>query len=64
MNDQMPVRFFTVPQIAQMTQLSEPRVYEAVRRKLLPAIRIGRQVRVEEAAFLDWIKAGGQAYVN
>lgn len=52
-------RFYTVSEIAQVIRLSQPRVYEAVRTGLLPAVRIGRQVRIEERAFLDWVEAGG-----
>lgn len=59
-----PVRLLTVPQVAEMTQLTEARVYEAVRLHLLPGVRIGRQVRIEETAFLDWIRAGGMTYNN
>ncbi len=62
MLETLPIRFFTVSQVAEMTQLTEHRVYEAVRLQLLPAVRIGRQVRIEETAFLDWVKAGGMTY--
>ncbi|MBI3927187.1 MAG: helix-turn-helix domain-containing protein [Armatimonadetes bacterium] len=55
------LRFYTVAQIADMIQLTEPRVYEAVRLGLLPSVRIGRQIRIEEQAFLAWIGKGGQA---
>ena len=57
----LPIRFFTVPQVAEMTQLTEARVYEAVRLNLLPGVRIGRQVRIEETAFLEWVRVGGKA---
>ncbi len=54
--------FLTVNQIAEQIQLSPTRVYEAIRLGLLPAVRIGRQVRVEEQAFRDWVTSGGQSY--
>lgn len=57
--NQLPVRFFTVPQVAEMTQLTAARIYEAVRLHLLPSVRIGRQVRIEESAFLNWVQSGG-----
>ena len=61
MNDPLPFRLYTVAQVAEMAQLSEARIYEAIRLNLLPAVRIGRQVRIEETAFLTWIRGGGQA---
>ena len=59
-----PVRLLTVPQVAEITQFTEARVYEAVRLRLLPGVRIGRQVRIEEAAFLEWVRKGGNGYDN
>lgn len=58
----MHLRFYTVTEMAQLLQLTPHRVYEAVRQGLLPAVRIGRQVRIEEQAFLSWVQAGGQTY--
>jgi excisionase family DNA binding protein len=56
------MKFLTVNEIAETIGLSTGRVYEALRLGLLPAVRIGRQVRVEEQAFLDWVSNGGQTY--
>ena len=42
------MKFLTVNEIAETMGLSTGRVYEAIRLGLLPAVRIGRQVRVEE----------------
>ena len=56
------MNFLTVNEIAQLLGLSNARVYETIRRGLLPAVRIGRQVRVEEQAFRDWVSNGGQRY--
>ena len=61
MSIQFPFRFFTVAQVAEMAQLSEARIYEAIRLNLLPAVHIGRQVRIEESAFVAWVSNGGQA---
>lgn len=58
----LPVKLYTVGQIADIVQLSRHRVYEAIRLGLLPAVHIGRQVRIEERAFLDWIQQGGQSF--
>ena len=56
------MKFFTVKQIADLVQLSPARVYEAIRLGLLPAVHIGRQVRIEEQGFQDWVRRGGQTY--
>lgn len=56
------MRFLTVNELADTLGLSTDRVYEALRRGLLPAVRIGRQVRVEEQAFREWVNNGGQTY--
>lgn len=56
------LRFFTVPEIADLLQMKRERVYEAVRLGLVPSVHIGRQIRIEEKAFLDWVQGGGQTY--
>ena len=58
------MKFYTVDQIAELIQLSRPRIYEAIRTGLLPAVHIGRQVRIEEQAFAGWVQAGGQAHAG
>jgi excisionase family DNA binding protein len=60
MDDELPFQCFTVVQVAEMAQLSQARVYEAIRLNVLPAVRIGRQVRIERSAFRVWISGGGQ----
>ncbi|GMU52604.1 MAG: hypothetical protein AMXMBFR33_17500 [Candidatus Xenobia bacterium] len=55
------LRFFTVDQVADMVQLTRARVYDAIRQKLLPAVHIGRQVRIEEQGFREWVRQGGSA---
>ena len=56
------MRFLTVNELADTLGLSTDRVYEALRLGLLPGVRIGRQVRVEEQAFREWVSNGGQRY--
>ena len=49
---------------AQILGVSEGRLYEMVRTGLLPVgvvVRLGRQIRLDEDALVEWIKAGGQA---
>lgn len=54
------MKFYTAPQIADLIQVTPARVYEAVRLGILPAVHIGRQIRIEETAFQDWVQRGGQ----
>jgi len=56
------MRFFTVLEIAELLNLSPDRVYEAIRQNLLPSVHIGRQVRIEEQAFSEWVRQGGLRY--
>ncbi len=56
----MGLRFFTVPEIADLLQMKRERVYEAVRLGLVPAVHIGRQIRIEQKAFVEWVRDGGQ----
>lgn len=53
----VPLRFYTVEQVAAMLLLSRYRVYEIIRLRLLPAVHIGRQVRIEESALMQWARA-------
>ena len=58
------LRFFTVPEIADLLQMKRERIYEAVRLGLVPAVHIGRQIRIEERAFVEWVRDGGQTYAG
>lgn len=56
-----PLNFYTVDEVAEMVRLTRARVYEAIRQQLLPCVRIGRQVRIEEQGFREWVRQGGCA---
>lgn len=58
---QESLRFYTVQEVADLVRLTKGRVYEAIRQHLLPAVRIGRQIRIEESAIRDWVRQGGSA---
>ena len=49
------------PEVAQRLGISKQRVYDLVRRGLLPVVRIGRHMRFDGAAIEAWIEAGGAA---
>ena len=46
--------------VAQELDVSIPRAYALIREGLLPAVRIGRQVRVADAALEQFIADGGK----
>ena len=50
--------------VAHRLGLTTSRVYGLARMNLLPAVRIGRQVRFDGAAIEAWIEAGGTSLPN
>ena len=48
-------------EVASVLRVPRTRVYDLIRQKLLPACRMGRQVRVEEETLRQWIADGGTA---
>ena len=53
------MRLLTAIEVAEILRVTEARVYELARRKLLPHIRLGRQVRFSETVLLEWVQRGG-----
>ncbi len=53
------MRLLTAKEVATILRVKPARVYEMSRIRLLPTVRMGRQVRYDESALLEWIKAGG-----
>jgi len=53
------MRLLTAKQTADVLQVTLPRVYELAREGVVPAVRLGRQVRFDEAALQQWIERGG-----
>lgn len=47
-------------EVSTIMRVSRQRVYELIRRKLLPCVRIGRQVRVSQAALDTFMESGGR----
>lgn len=52
-------KLLKVHDLARWLQVSEARVYELVRQNLIPAVRVGRQVRFEAGQVEAWIGRGG-----
>ncbi len=56
-----PPPLLTAPQVAARLRVPLHRAYELIREHRIPAVRIGRQVRVDPDALELWIKSGGTA---
>ena len=55
------MKLLSVEQVAKILGTSKARIYELIRDDLLPAVRLGRQVRVADEFLEEWIAQGGQA---
>ena len=53
------LRLLTMKDVAQRLGISLQRTYEMGRLGLLPVVRLGRQLRVEEGRLASWIENGG-----
>ena len=47
-------------EVAALLRVPRARAYELARCGMIPVVRIGRQVRVDDAALKAWIARGGQ----
>jgi len=54
------LRLLTMKDVAQRLGISLQRTYEMGRLGLLPVVRLGRQLRVEEGRLTTWIQNGGR----
>lgn len=52
----MIMRFYTEEELQEVLQVSKRQAKALMRTSGFPSIRIGRSYRVEEEAFLDWMK--------
>lgn len=52
-------RLLRMSDVAEVLDVSVARAYELARSGLIPAVRMGRQVRVEQRQLEEWIEAGG-----
>jgi excisionase family DNA binding protein len=57
----METKLMKVSEVAEVINASIPRTYELLRLKIIPSIRMGRQVRVSSEALFEWIRQGGRA---
>lgn len=54
-------KLLKVEEVAYILNVSTDRVYSLARENLIPSVRIGRQIRVDESQLRNWIQDGGQA---
>lgn len=52
-------KLLRVPEVARIIDTTTARAYELIRLGILPAVKMGRQVRVDANALEEWIKKGG-----
>ena len=52
-------KLLTIAEVAQVLNLQYPRTADLIRRSVIPAVRIGRQVRVSPDALNAFIEGGG-----
>jgi excisionase family DNA binding protein len=50
----------TIQDVATRLSISRARAYELVRRRSLPAVHLGRQVRVDVRALEEFLRIGGK----
>ena len=54
-------RLLRAKEVAELLDVSKARVYELIRKNILPAVHIGREVRVDAVKLEVWIDKGGAA---
>lgn len=53
-------RMLLAPEVAEILNVSVPRVYELIRAGVLPSVRLGRQVRVDRRKLQAFLDDGGR----
>ena len=48
-----------IPEVAERLAVSTPRAYALAREGVIPIVRLGRQVRVDDRQLEEWIASGG-----
>jgi excisionase family DNA binding protein len=55
----MSHKLLRIPLVAELLQISETSIRRLIRQGRIPSIRVGRQIRVDEAVLEQWLRAGG-----
>lgn len=53
------MKLLRIDDVAELLDVSRARAYELVREGLIPAVRLGRQIRVDPNKLEAWLDAGG-----
>lgn len=61
LNQPSRLRLLNMQEVAERLGVSLQRAYEMGRTGLLPIVRLGRQMRVEEGRLVTWVEGGGRA---
>lgn len=56
----MQTRLMKIQEVAEILDVTEDRAYQMAREGLLPVVRLGRQIRIDQGRLQDWIDRGGQ----
>ena len=46
---------YTIPQVARYLKISKSKIYYLVAKRLIPHIRVGRNVRIRESDLNEWL---------
>jgi excisionase family DNA binding protein len=57
--EETTMKLLLVGEAAKLLRMSENRVYDLAARRILPCIRVGRQIRFPEDKLVAWLQAGG-----
>ena len=55
-------KLLTVSEVAELLNTKEQRVYSLSREKIIPCVKLGRQIRWSEDALNEFIAGGGKSY--
>lgn len=53
------LKLLTIDDVAGILNVKVTRAYELARTGMIPTVRLGRQVRVDERRLIAWIEEGG-----
>lgn len=57
-------KFLQISRVADILEVSETTTRRLVRKGALPAVRVGRQIRIDERRLEEWLASGGCRFVN
>lgn len=52
--------FLQISQVSELLDVSNTTTRRLIKRGILPAIRVGRQIRVDSRQLEEWIERGGK----